>query len=74
MKQISFFLFIFIFSCNTATKNNTEPYTKERTTVNPAPVKEYAEEVNDKLNPEWKFKVQLFEQKVKCSNIKKGQV
>jgi hypothetical protein len=56
----------FIISCNNNNNNNvsnTEPYTKERSTVNPNPVKEYVEDVGDQLNPEWKFKVQLFEQK-----------
>jgi hypothetical protein len=63
MKQLIFaFLVLSLFACNNQT-NNTVPYTKERATVNPNPVKEYTEEVNDKLNPEWKFKVQLFEQK-----------
>ena len=55
--------FICLSSCNNGQSGNTEPYTKERVTVNPNPVKEYVEEVGDKLNPEWKFKVQLFEQK-----------
>ena len=63
MKQLLSFAFLLLFACNNKQTNNTEPYTKERTTVNPAPVKEYTEEVGDKLNPEWKFKVQLFEQK-----------
>lgn len=63
MKQfLSFALLLFI-ACNNKPVNNEQPYTKERTTVNPNPVKEYVEEVGDKLNPEWKFKVQLFEQK-----------
>lgn len=63
MKLYFVFIFLSAFACNSATISNIQPYTKERTTVNPAPVKEYAEEVGDKLNPEWKFKVQLFEQK-----------
>jgi hypothetical protein len=63
MKQILSFAFLLFIACNNTQTSNTEPYTKERTTVNPNPVKEYVEEVGDKLNPDWKFKVQLFEQK-----------
>jgi hypothetical protein len=65
MKQILFLItVVFFLSCNNQQqKSNTEAYVKERTTVNPNPVKEYTEEVGDQLNPDWKFKVQLFEQK-----------
>jgi hypothetical protein len=65
MKQVFIVLVIAaLFSCNNNQQtSNTEPYVKERFTVNPNPVKEYVEEVSDKLNPDWKFKVQLFEQK-----------
>jgi hypothetical protein len=63
MKQIFSFALLLFIACNNKPANNEQPYTKERTTVNPNPVKEYVEEVGDKLNPEWKFKVQLFEQK-----------
>lgn len=62
MKYLLVLLTLFLFSCGTPATSTTETYTKERTTVNSAPVKEYVEEVEDKLNPEWKFKVQLFEQ------------
>jgi hypothetical protein len=51
-------------SCsNNQKSDSTEPYVKERTTVNPNPVITYEETVKDDLNPEWKFKVELFEQK-----------
>ncbi len=64
MKQLICLLLIVSISCNSnETKNNIQPYTKERTTVNPNAVKEYVEEVNDSLNPDWKFRVALFEQK-----------
>lgn len=63
MKQLLYILFIILISCNSGKTNRSEPYTKERATVNPNPVKEYTEEVGDKLNPEWKFKVTLYEQK-----------
>jgi hypothetical protein len=64
MKQLICLLLIVSISCNSnGTKNNVQPYTKERTTVNPNAVKEYVEEVNDSLNPDWKFRVALFEQK-----------
>ena len=63
MKQFLFFAFLTLISCNSGTNQNLEPYTKERTTVNPAAVKVYEEDINDPLNPEWKFKVELFEQK-----------
>ncbi len=57
-------LTVVLFSCNNAQQaGNTDPYLKERATVNPNPVKEYVENVGDQLNPEWQFKVQLFEQK-----------
>jgi len=50
-------------SCNNASKDNTQPYVKERATVKTDPVAVFEESVDDKLNPDWKFKVQLFEQK-----------
>jgi hypothetical protein len=63
MKQLLFIALIVLVSCTTNKKSNTEPYTKERVAVNPNAVKEYTEDVNDPLNPDWKFKVALFEQK-----------
>lgn len=63
MKQILLFATILFISCNNGASNNTQPYTKERTTVKIAPVVEYTETVNDQLNPDWNFKVALFEQK-----------
>lgn len=63
MKQFLFFALLTLISCNSEADINLESYTTERTTVNPKAVKEYVEDVNDALNPEWKFKVELFEQK-----------
>jgi len=63
MKKLLFLSLIILASCNSDKKNNAEPYAKERVTVNPSAVKEYTEDVNDPLNPDWKFKVALFEQK-----------
>ncbi len=54
---------VVLFSCNNSPKDDTQPYVKERASVNSNPVAVYEEPVNDKLNPDWKFKVQLFEQK-----------
>ena len=63
MNQFLFFALLTLISCNSEPDRNLEPYTTERTTVNSKAVKEYVEDVNDALNPEWKFKVELFEQK-----------
>lgn len=54
---------VVLFSCNQSPKDDTQPYVKERATVKTDAVAVYEESVNDKLNPDWKFKVQLFEQK-----------
>ena len=63
MKQFLFFALLLLISCNSGTNQNLAPYSKERTTINSKAVKEYVEDVNDPLNPEWKFKVELYEQK-----------
>jgi len=63
MKQILVLALLAFISCNTGKQNDSQPYTKERATVNTNPVKEYSEDVNDPINPDWKFKVALFEQK-----------
>jgi hypothetical protein len=53
----------FFISCGGNSGSSTQPYTEERTTVSADPVKVYEEPVGDSLNPTWKFKVELFEQK-----------
>lgn len=63
MKYLIAAMVIVLTACNTNEKSSNEPFTPERKTVNPAAVKEYTEDVNDPLNPGWKFKVALFEQK-----------
>ncbi len=63
MKYLILAVAIFFTACNGANDNRNEPYTAERKTVSSLAVKEYTEDVNDPLNPDWKFKVALFEQK-----------
>ena len=63
MKYLFLAVAIAFTACNGAKNSNNEPFTAERKTVSSAAVKEYTEDVNDPLNPDWKFKVALFEQK-----------
>jgi len=51
-----------LFSCSNS-ESSTQPYTEERATVSNEPVKVHEESVGDSLNPDWKFKVELYEQK-----------
>ncbi len=63
MKQVFTILAAaFLFSCSNS-ESSTQPYTEERATVSNEPVKVYEESVGDSLNPDWKFKVELYEQK-----------
>lgn len=63
MKQvILFFAAALLFSCGNS-GSSTQPYTEERATVSAEPVKVYEESVGDSLNPNWKFRVELYEQK-----------
>ena len=63
MKQvITILAVVLLFSCSNS-GGSTQPYTEERATVNAEPVKVYEESVGDSLNPDWKFKVELYEQK-----------
>ena len=63
MKYLILAVAIAFTACNGGKNNSNEPYTAERKTVSAMAVKEYTEDVNDQLNPDWKFKVDLFEQK-----------
>lgn len=63
MKYLMLAMSIVFIACNNQPKNKNEPFTAERVTVKPDAVKEYVEDVNDPLNPGWKFKVALYEQK-----------
>lgn len=62
MKYLILAAMIAVTACGSNNNSNT-PYTAERATVSSVAVKEYTEDVNDPLNPDWKFKVALFEQK-----------
>lgn len=62
MKYLILAAMIAVTACGSSNSSNT-PYTAERATVSSVAVKEYTEDVNDPLNPDWKFKVALFEQK-----------
>lgn len=62
MKYLILAAMIAVTACSSNNNSNT-PYTAERATVSSIAVKEYTEDVNDPLNPDWKFKVALFEQK-----------
>ncbi len=62
MKYLMLAAMIAVTACNSSNNSNAA-YTAERVTVSSLPVKEYTEDVNDTLNPDWKFKVALFEQK-----------
>lgn len=62
MKQLFFLLLTISFiACNNKT-SNTEPYTKERATVNPSAVATYTESENNGDSTKT-LKVELFEQK-----------
>jgi len=62
MKYLILVAMIAVTACG-SNNNSNAPYTAERATVSSVAVKEYTEDVNDPLNPDWKFKVALFEQK-----------
>lgn len=62
MKYLILTAMIAVAACS-SNNNSSTPYTAERATVSSIAVKEYTEDVNDPLNPDWKFKVALFEQK-----------
>ena len=62
MKYLILAAMIAVTACS-SNNNSNIPYTAERATVSSIAVKEYTEDVNDPLNPDWKFKVALFEQK-----------
>jgi hypothetical protein len=58
MKKLAAIAFLAFVACGEKKSNSNEPFVKERTTVNPAAVKEYTAGTDTA-----KFKVQLFEQK-----------
>lgn len=62
MKQFFPFAFLLFIACNNQTKNTTEPYTKERATVNPNAVATYTESESNNDSTKT-LKVELFEQK-----------
>jgi hypothetical protein len=62
MQKLIVVALVFLVSCS-SNKNNNEPYKETRETINPEAIKTYSEDVKDELNPEWKFTVQLFEQR-----------
>ncbi len=63
MKYVFLIAMIAFASCKSAKKDNTEPFTPERATVNPNAVKEYVVNLNDPKDPNAEFHVALFEQK-----------
>lgn len=62
MKQILTFAFLLLIACNNQTKNTSELYTKERSTVNPNAVAAYTESESNGDSTKT-LKVELFEQK-----------
>ncbi len=58
MKKLALIALVAFTACGEKNLNNNEPFVKERTTVNPSPVKEYVAGGDTA-----QFKVQLFEQK-----------
>lgn len=63
MKYVFLIAMIAFASCKPAKKDNTEPFTPERATVNANAVKEYVVNLNDPKDPNAEFHVALFEQK-----------
>ena len=62
MKQLLPFAFLLIIACNNQSKNSTEPYIKERTSINPNAAVTYTESESNGDSTKT-LKVELFEQK-----------
>ncbi len=63
MRSCFAFLLLLLHSCSESPNSTLIPFAEERAVVQSTPVLEYSEPVGDSLNPDWKFKVDLYEQK-----------
>ncbi len=63
MRSSFAFLLLLLLSCSESPNSTLIPFAEERAVVQSTPVLEYSEPVGDSLNPDWKFKVDLYEQK-----------
>jgi hypothetical protein len=63
MRSCFAFVLLLLLSCSETSISSQIPFTEERAVVQSTPVLEYYETVGDTLNPDWKFKVDLYEQK-----------